>query len=1358
MVVGRRPEFKLATKQFVSDHFSISFRTSRHEHFGPGIEIAASRARLVEACDWLKSRSAIRARVADAADLHVRYQSTLSNRSLLVVEPESATDAVNVRISTAKRGLGTIAVENYRLSEESGNGGVRRTIIGDIAAYGSCLSVGGLTFELSGDTVSGRFVAETLGGKPTKLICAPKTTASTFKVEGATSSMCALTKPQVVEFSGIDEESDHRTRLAQNALVLSDAPGALSAGQGLSVMTGHVVCSGCVSDRKPADIRYFSTHVTRPEDLLWLGFEFYNFELKTEKGGRQYLSPLPVAGLPLVVVHFPPQHILEDAFNEDLGCTPTPPKLSFPLGAKLSGPSKLVFEIPRELDRIDLTLDAMTDWRAWTIRKVADARHPRLIRAPAWDETSVEAPSRMFTQPADGTWWRRKEFEGPAQERYVLFHAELRPSSSFDPTEPDGIRRSRFVPFWTPDFEETGVKIPDSGTTPNVFLRLGSRLIGLDPLGRKTPTSEGCAASAPATDRPPLRSDPLSESDRRQIVRLSHDSTICATPPAANYLMLTARGAFADVEGYWPQTKARSCVNISLEKWLQIITEGQDQKITIQKRGLLYPFGHRVIYVKDTNRKIHEQDGALYAVEKTTYYLVIRQRTIDYQSARLRDGDVDRSFQLPFRELTIVEPVSPNLDEPTMIPKLKQFPLCRDAFWATRCNTLWEFTLDGFDWAGNRVHFKHPALFVQDTLEPDDVAVVEAEYRTPSDANIAAYRPNRRDLAAQLVALAPSSSKGDTDVNALRIDFSGLPQALKYGPFCPPEDQEIPEEELCKILDYGETENSAPFYPIAYAVESRLPTLGKVATSGGGEMWMEIADPRSDPLEVFAVKHPDDGYGGEFRLAFHTESDRSGGIAGPTPTINAVSALKGPVGLPANGQTARAPSRGGSAATLVALGGGGLPTPSSFFSVLDAKIFGVLPISLLLTELGIDLTMPSLMSYLSSGGETSTTTGYVYEIETDKLANWPGGDFGFQFENSISDGGDGAKLAITGGAEVELSENPTVVGFISGSLTNFRLRLVFLGNGIEAPFPTVRFHAPLGQKVQFDVQVGDVKFIGPLMEFITELKQYLGLGNGFDIDVRYDSLTASVGPFALPDIGIGVFALSNISFSAICNIYFRGNRPLSFGFAFASQDQPFTLAIAFLAGRGYFAFEVDTSGIQRIEAALEFGAFAALSFGVAEGYLYVMGGVFFSTEKVPAKLPAGSNTQVYEVQISLEIYVRFGGGLTALGFISITVDVHLGLSVVKRGQQTFAEGRATCTYSVSIGFFKKSFSVTFSRSFAGSSTANSDARLGGMNSFAAALPYPPAEGATCETPSCVDAIGRQNFRTFWYGFDGALAA
>jgi hypothetical protein len=129
--------------------------------------------------------------------------------------------------------------------------------------------------------------------------------------------MHPLTKPQVVHFAGWDEELGQYPNFAQNDLILSDAPSTLSAGQGPTVITGHVVCSGCAPDRKPQDIRYFSTHVTRPEDLLWLGFEFYNFELKTGKSGKQYLAPLPVPGAALIVVHFPPQHILEDAFNED---------------------------------------------------------------------------------------------------------------------------------------------------------------------------------------------------------------------------------------------------------------------------------------------------------------------------------------------------------------------------------------------------------------------------------------------------------------------------------------------------------------------------------------------------------------------------------------------------------------------------------------------------------------------------------------------------------------------------------------------------------------------------------------------------------------------------------------------------------------------------------------------------------------------------------------------------------------------------------------------------------------------------------------------------------------------------------
>ena len=132
--------------------------------------------------------------------------------------------------------------------------------------------------------------------------------------------------------------------------------------------------------------------------------------------------------------------------------------------------------------------------------------------------------------------------------------------------------------------------------------------------------------------------------------------------------------------------------------------------------------------------------------------------------------------------------------------------------------------------------------------------------------------------------------------------------------------------------------------------------------------------------------------------------------------------------------------------------------------------------------------MPSLLNFLVIGGDTPSTTGFVYEWDTDKLQDWPGGDFGFQFKHTLEDDGASCRLTITGGVELELDEGAKLTGFVRGSMTNFRLRLVFLGNGIEAPFPAVRFYAPLGEKVKFDVQIGDVQFVGPIMEYAAELK------------------------------------------------------------------------------------------------------------------------------------------------------------------------------------------------------------------------------------------------------------------------------
>jgi hypothetical protein len=1330
-------------------------------------QVDASSAKLITADDWLRAKSSIVALPRSRTALRVRYRAHSDNSRSLVVEPEIGSQQITVAISTAARGSAQIQLENYRFAEAFDGRSISRALVGDITEAGSRLETQGLSINLSGVGPTGRFVAETAKGRLTRLLCKPSAVASRVPVEGALTSWFPLSQPQTIRFAGLADDSDEHpwdepVRLAQAQLTRSDVPDFLTPGQGPGITTGHVTCSGCALGGKPQDIRYFSTHAIRPEDLLWLGFEFYNFEFKGDKKGKKYLVPLKVPGPALVIVHFPPQHILEDAFNEDLGCAPTTPKISFPLGAKLSGPSRLVFEFPPDEDRLDLTLDALTNWSRWKIRKVPDSRHPRLIRAPSWDETAVEMPSRIVSQPANQTHWRAKKYEGTSAKRYVLFNNELVPDVSFDATEPSGIRRPRFVPIWTPDFTDTGVQLPEK--YDSIFLRLRSRLIGLDPFGSRTPGTAVCAPSQAPDDLKPGQSDPLGEGERRDIVRLSHDSTICAEPPAAKYLMLTARGAFADVEGFWPQTRARSCVNISLEKWKQIITEGQDQKITIEKRFLCFPFGHRIIYIKDTNRKIHFQDNAFYAVEKTTYRIVIRQRTITYKGMRVDDLGQDRGFQLPYRSLTITDRVVPNLDQPNYIPDLKKDPPCLDAFWPTRCNKLLELNFEGVDWAGNVVKFLSRVLLVQDTAIPDHVPLIRAEYIKPSVEPAKTDNPRRHDLTGQLSALAPSYQKGDTEVAALRVDFDGLQQNLTFGKdFCPAPDEVMSEEKKCEVLDYGESELSAPFYPIAYAIEARLPSLGRIATSGGGEMWLEITDPLKDkdPIEIFAVQHPDKAYTSRgYTLAFNLESDRSGGVAAPTPTIDSISRLKGPVGLsePARNSRSRAAPAGGLG--LMALGAAGLPTPDSFFSKLDAKILGVLSPRDLLRELGIDLSMPSLLSYLAIGGDTPSITGFIYDWDTEKLQDWPGGDFGFQFKNHLDD--ETARLSIRGGVQLKLFEGAQPVGFIAGSLTNFTLRLVFIGNGIEAPFPNVRFHAPLGEKVKFDVEIGNVKFVGPLMEFAAALKKFLKLGDGYDIDVRFDSLTASIGPFALPAIGFGVFSLSNIGFTALCSIYFRGNRPLSFGFGFASRDKPFTLAVAFLAGRGHFLFEVDVSGLQRIEASLEFGAYAELAFGsVAHGYLYVMGGIFYSSAKVPV---AKGDAQLYTTEIALEIYIRFGGGLTCLGFISISVDVHLGLTVTKRDTKTFAEGRATITYSIKIGFFKKSFSVSYSKSLAGSDTEEQQGALLVPNApiFAGRLTDLSAqkvrEGSSCSTVSCVKAIGKPGFQTYWYAFESRLGA
>ena len=181
-----------------------------------------------------------------------------------------------------------------------------------------------------------------------------------------------------------------------------------------------------------------------------------------------------------------------------------------------------------------------------------------------------------------------------------------------------------------------------------------------------------------------------------------------------------------------------------------------------------------------------------------------------------------------------------------------------------------------------------------------------------------------------------------------------------------------------------------------------------------------------------------------------------------------------------------------------------------------------------------------------------------------------------------------------------------------------------------------------------------------------------------DLQVGYD--------LKLPDVVVGVFALKNMKIGAILTIPFRGD-PVALKFFFNSREAPFLLTVSMFGGGGFFALVTTAKGIQEVEAAFEFGAFAQFDVGVASGGIYVKGGVYFMW-KTDA--------------VTLEGYVEMGGELSVLGLISVSVTFHLSLGYYKENAMSFVRGQATLTIEVEVLFFSTSVKLQVERKFSGS--------------------------------------------------------
>jgi hypothetical protein len=258
---------------------------------------------------------------------------------------------------------------------------------------------------------------------------------------------------------------------------------------------------------------------------------------------------------------------------------------------------------------------------------------------------------------------------------------------------------------------------------------------------------------------------------------------------------------------------------------------------------------------------------------------------------------------------------------------------------------------------------------------------------------------------------------------------------------------------------------------------------------------------------------------------------------------------------------------------------------------------------------------------------------------------------------------------------------------VRGRLRDATLRFK---DAIAVYFEELSFYAEEGRKMDVSARGVDLTFLGPL-EFVNTLRKIMP-SDGFSdppfVNVNAQGISAGY-TLGIPSVGVGIFSLQNIALGATLSVPFA-DKPASVRFAISERHKPFLVTVTIFGGGGFFALAVSASGLEQVEAAIEFGGNISLNLGVASGGVYVMAGIYFNLTKSSVELTG---------------YLRCGGYLEVLGLISISIEFYLSFTYLKKDgppQGSEVWGQATVNVCVKIAFFSKSVSLSVERHFAGS--------------------------------------------------------
>lgn len=956
---------------------------------------------------------------------------------------------------------------------------------------------------------------------------------------------------------------------------------------------------------RPTSLQNFKATLLRPEDLLYLNFEFINLTLQTGPqvdSRRPRLTRLDANKPAYIVVYFPAQHLAEQAFFESSTPQTSEQLLPPPIKARIARNSRLVFKVPPEITEIPYTTESLLDWLKYQLSVVVSARTSVPIgtkpTSPASatlsfetqpPETAIELPYRLILSPNEQGCWLH----------------------SADPVTHDGRTE-----LWHTRFAER--RSIAGGRT-----FIDQKNLTLRAVWATDPNFNPTNPLPPVADTPFLTS--LTANDRHQLVRLTSDYSIVTgslptltyyKPPAIQVerLMLSSLGGW--LRSRWLSDGANLPAGLSISDWRHIATMGRDNYVRVVYEGYLYPFGHRAALIKITERKfqpIPGGGGAQAAYLRQREYIVVREPEKVYRS----ENYAYQGREMPFQSIRLTTLSTPALDLIQFTDLLLPNSSSR-IFWVRVNGTELPFHIVATDVEGQTSEFTAALIFVEKTIKPGEAEEIRTRYLS---VDIAKPKPrNRCLLNGQKVAFAKapqgSSQSTTTTLHTEAIYFYAQTQINSSISLPPPYFLPRIGGEIAGNLMTADVRIPA--------IEQLLGTKQTVAI----RLYRKYLRGEANAVQVFATV--------ESNLRINNLSaDKAGGLVTLNTEINGLSQTLGPI---AGNIDQLATGIFGSAEIADILG--------------DNKLLGCVDLkNLVKPEFNLN-QLPQLLSRkIEEPGKPAylqTELSWVPAIQSVGPLN-------------ASD----ASLTITARTRKQLGDAPPETR-IYGKLSKFR---IIFSNIIEVKFDALEFIAQQGKKLDVNADINDfqfqgaLSFINDLRRYIP--KDGFSDPPSLDVSPRGVDVGYSLG---LPPVAVGVFSLQNISLAAGLFLPFN-DEPARLSFAFSERHRPFLLSVLIFGGGGYFGIQTGLNNVLMMEGALEFGGVLELNLGVASGGIQAMAGIYFQLAGDQSALSGylritGALQILGLICVSVEFYMELSYDINrgvATGSATVTVKVEVFL-------------------------------------------------------------------------------------------------